>query len=306
MNNLSNITIVTGIDLKSYLGYFSRIVEKAFVGFVVTLYLLCVTASAARADVEILHTYGSSLGHEVANVIAVNASKLRPLLPEGYTLTSASSVGFGGDDQGVIVIANFRGIDPAIDHRKPHNRNQVAVDVAILVSEPTESAQAGVSIPGAFHFYTLAIYTNDPRYAASLHRAEIPVEFVNKINYQRNINDATGVGELIVNIPSHNSPFHSYSSGQGYMPMPGAFNAVFWYDGFKGKAVLHFHDQPYQQGTAITRIYTEPFSTWDDLFDGGGLGPCDPHPETGYPCVIAPSLNLRYDKGTVGKLWLIH
>src|SRR5216683_6892427 len=38
-----------------------------------------------RANAQVLHTYGNSLGHEVANVIAVSASKLRPLVPPEYT-----------------------------------------------------------------------------------------------------------------------------------------------------------------------------------------------------------------------------
>lgn len=58
-------------------------------------------------------------------------------------------------------------------------------------------------------------------------------------------------------------------------------------------------------GTALSRIYTRPHSTWDTLFEGGGLGPCAADPETGYRCVLAPSLNLRYDEGTVGTLLLI-
>lgn len=304
MSNLSTRTDVTRIDPKSYLRYLSKLLMKALIGCVAMLYLLCLTA-AARADVAVLHTYGNSLGQEVINVIAVSASKLLPLLPAGYNLVPAASIGFGGPDQGIVAIANFRGIDPTVDHRNPLNQNQVAIDVAILVFEPGEAAQAGVNIPGAFHVYALAIYTNDARYAASLRRAEIPVEFVNKIGYQRNMNDATGVGDLIVSIPSKDSPFATFSSSLGYVPVPGAFNAVFWYNGRKGTAVLHFLDQPFQQGTAISYIYTQPSSTWDNLFDGGGLGPCNPHPATGYKCVIAPAVNLRYDEGTVGKLQLI-
>lgn len=304
MSNLSTRTDVTRIDPQSDLRCLSRLLMKALVGCVTTLYLLCLTATA-RADVEVLHTYGNSLGQEVLNVIAVNASKLLPLLPSGYNLVPASAVGFGGPDHGIVVIANFRGIDPTVDHRKPLKQNQVAIDVAILVFEPGEAAQAGVNIPGAFHVYALAIYTNDARYAASLRRAEIPVEFVNKIDYQRSMNDATGVGELIVSVPSHDSPFATFSSSLGYAPVPGAFNAVFWHDGGKGKAVLHFLDQPFRQGTAISRVYTQPASTWDNLLDGGGLGPCDPHPATGYRCLIAPAVNLRYDEGAVGKLQLI-
>lgn len=299
MNNVSRIKNVTGF--LSHLSNFFRLLEKALVKCVTALCLLCMTAGV-RAEIELVHTYGSSLGHEVANVIAVDISKLLPLLPPDYNITPASSVGFGKHDQGIVVIANFRGIDPIIDHRNPNLPNQVAIDIGILVSQPIEAEQAGVNIPGAFHFYVLAIYTDDPEYAASLQRTKIPVEFVKKIDYQRNMNDKTGIGHLIVNVPSNDSPFHSFSSGLGYIPMPGAFNAVFWHDAFQGKAVLHFHDQPFQQGTAITHIYLEPFSFWDDLFDGGGLGPCDPHPETGYQCVIVPSLNLRYDEGTVGTL----
>jgi hypothetical protein len=269
--------------------------------------MLCVVghSASARADVELLHTYGNSQGQEVVNVVAISASKLFPLLPAGYNLVPAASVGFGGPDQGIVVIANFRGIDPTVDRRTPLNENQVAIDVAILVVEPGEAVQAGVSVPGAFHFYALAIYTNDARYAASLRRADIPVEFVSKIGYQRDMDDATGVGDLIVSVPSKDSPFQTFSSGGGYVPMHGAFNAAFWHDGQRGQAVLHFLDQPFRQGTAISHIYTQPNSTWDALFDGGGLGPCDPHPETGYRCVIAPALNLRYDEGTRGRLLLI-
>jgi hypothetical protein len=62
-------------------------------------------AHVARADVRTLHTYGNSRGHEIINVIAVDAFKLRPLLPHGYVMVPAASVGFGGPDQGVVVIA---------------------------------------------------------------------------------------------------------------------------------------------------------------------------------------------------------
>jgi len=304
MSSLTTKPDVVRLDSEKGARWVSGLVRKALVGCAA---MLCVVghSATARADVELLHTYGNSLGQDVVNVIAISASKLLPLLPAGYNLVPAASIGFGRPDQGIVAIENFRGIDPTVDRRKPLNENQVAIDVAILVVEPGEAVQAGVSIPGAFHIYALAIYTNDARYAASLRRAEIPVEFVNKIGYQRDMNDASGVGDLIVSVPSKDSPFHTFSSGQGYLPMPGAFNAVFWHDGQKGKAVLHFLDQPFRQGTAISHIYTQPNSTWDALFDGGGFGPCDPHPETGYRCVIAPALNLRYDEGTRGRLLLI-
>jgi len=257
----------------------------------------------SQAEAETLHTYGSSIGQDLVTVIAVDASKLLPLLPKGYTLVPASLAGFGGPDQGVVVMAEFRAIDPTVDQRKPLTENEVAIDIAILVVEPAHAAQAGVNIPGAFHLYTLAIYTNDARYAASLNRGDMPVDFVNKIEYQRDMNDNTGVGNLAVAVPAKESPFHTLSVGQGYAPVPGAaFNVVFWHDGRHEQAVLHFLNQPFRQGTAISQIYTEPHSRWDRLLNGGGLGPCAPHPVTGYGCVIAPALNLRYDEGGKGRL----
>lgn len=304
MSSLSAEREVVRLDSEKSARRTSRVLRKALFGCAVVLCLVGHSA-AARDGVELLHTYGNSLGQEVINVIAVDSSKLLPLLPAGYALVPAASAGFGRPDQGVVVIANFRGIDPTVDHRRPLDQNQVAIDVAILVFEPSEAVQAGVSIPGAFHVYALAIYTNDARYAASLRRADIPVEFVNNIGYQRHMNDATGMGTLAVKVPSKDSPFHTFSSSQGYVPIPGAFNAVFWYDGRHGKAVLHFLDQPFRQGNAISQIYTEPGSTWDVLFDGGGLGPCDPHPETNYRCLIVPAVNLRYDEGSRGKLLLV-
>lgn len=291
------------LDREERVAHISQLLKKAIFGAIGALGLLG-QASEVRAEVELLHIYGSSLGQEVANVIAVSASKLLPLFPAEYNLVPASSLGFGRTDQGIVVIANFRGIDPTVGGGRPSNQNQVAVDVGILVAEPAEAEEAGVSIPGAFHLYILAIYTNDARYAASLRQADMPVEFIKMIDYQRDMNDATGVGNLVVSIPSKVSPFQTVNSGQGYVPAAGAFNAVFWHNGQQGKAVLHFLDQPFRQGTAISNIYTQPNSTWETLFKDGGLGPCDPHPETGYSCVTVPSLNLRYDEGTVGTLVL--
>jgi hypothetical protein len=279
--------------------------KNAFVvGCIVTLGLLD-QSPAAQADVKVVHTYGSSLGQEVANVIAVSASKLLPLLPAGYNIVPAASLGFGEADQGIVAIANYRGIDPTVDNKKSATKNQIAIDLGIVVAEPAQAVEAGVSIPGAFHLYTLAIYTNDARYAASLRRADMPVEFENKISYQREMNDATGVGDLIVTVPSKDTPFRTLNSGQGYAPAVGAFNAVFWHDGRKGKAVLHFRDQPFRLGTAASHIYTQPDSAWETLLHGGGLGPCASDPRTGFSCVTAPSLNLRYDEGSVGTLSLI-
>jgi hypothetical protein len=53
----------------------------------------------------------------------------------------------------------------------------VAIDVGILVAEPPEAASVGANVPGAFHLYTLAIYTDDAQYAASLQGTDMPVNF---------------------------------------------------------------------------------------------------------------------------------
>jgi hypothetical protein len=280
-----------------------NLVKTALVSCVAVLCLLGHSA-AARADVKLLHTYGSSLGHEVTSIIAVSMSKLLPLVPAGYTIAPAASVGFGGPDQGLVVIVNFQGFDPTLDGRERLRRSQVAIDVGILVVEPAAAAQAGLAIPGAFHFYTRAIYTNDGLYAASLFLAGMPVELVPRIAYRRDM-DATGVGDLAVDVPVRHSPFQTLGTGFGYAPVPGALDGVFWHDNRRSTAALHFHDVPFQQGTALTSVYTKPGSPLDTLLDGGGLGPCAPHPETGYRCVLAPALNLRYDEGTEGRLLLI-
>jgi hypothetical protein len=280
------------------------LVKTAFVSCVAVLCLLGHTA-AARAEVKLLYTYGSSLGQEVNSIIAVSMSKLLPLVPAGYTIVPASSLGFGGSDQGLVVIVNFRGFDPILDGRDRLRQSQVAIDVGILVVEPPAAAQAGLAIPGAFHFYTLAIHTNDALYAASLFLGGMPVDFVPRIAYQRDMDDATGVGNLAVDVPVRRSPFQTLATGLGYAPVLGALDAVFWHQNRRTTAALHFHDTPFQQGTAITSVYTKPGSPLDILLTGGGLGPCPPHPETGYRCVIAPALNIRYDEGTEGKLLLI-
>ena len=134
---------------------------------------------------------------------------------------------------------------------------------------------SGLNIAGAFHVYALAVLTNDAQYAASFYQTGFPVEYVTRIEYQRGVNDATGVG-VSIRVPAERSPFSTLSTGQGYARAPGAFNTVFWHDGKKGKTVLHFFDQLFSQGTAISKIYTQPGSRWDNLFSGGGLGPCTP------------------------------
>lgn len=288
---------------ETYSGRFSRLSRKVASGCAA---LACLVGHgvAAHADVQVVHTYGNSLGQEVISVIAVDASKLRPLLPAPYELIPASTVGFGQSNQGLVVIGNFRGIDYFVDKRI-NGRESVAIDVLVLVNEPSQAAKAGVNIPGAFHVYALAIYTNDPQYAASLQQVAFPVEFVSKIEYRREMDDATGVGNLSISVPSKLSPFATYSVGQGYSRASGAFNTVFWHDGKKGEALLHFLDQPFSQGTAISQIYTQPGSRWDNLLIGGGLGSCAPQAGTDYHCINAPALNMRYDEGTRGTLMLI-
>jgi hypothetical protein len=281
---------------------FSRQLRKVFPACVVVACLIG-HSTAARSEVEVLHTYGNSLGQEVISVVAVDASKLRPLLPSGYQLVPASSVGFGQADQGVVVVGNFRGIDYFIDTRT-NVHEQVAIDLVILVNEPIQASQAGVSITGAFHVYTLGIYTNDPQYAASFLQTGFPIEYVSKIEYRREMDDATGVGNLSISVPSKLSPFGTFSTGQGYSRVAGAFNTVFWHDSRKGKTILHFLDEPFSQGTAISQIYTKPGSKWDTLFSGGGLGPCAAQAGTGYHCITAPALNMRYDEGTRGTLMI--
>jgi hypothetical protein len=240
----------------------------------------------------------------VANTIPVSAEKLIPLLPDEYSLVPAAALGLGSWDQGIVAIANFRGDNPQVDHRKSGQAQQVAIDVLILVNEPAEAATLGVNIPGAFHLYTLAIYTNDPQYAASLRAADMPVQFVPGITYDRLMDDATGVGDVNVAVPAKGSPFYSFNTGFGYGPA-GALDTVFWHDGKHGKAVLHFHDEPFQQGQAQSQIYTQPGSKWDNLLSGGGLGPGTTDPVTGYHSIVTPSLNFRYGQGTSGRLMLI-
>src|SRR5262249_54240675 len=97
----------------------------------------------------------------------------------------------------------------------------------------------------------------------------------------------------------------SASTGQGYASGQGAFRSSFWHDGERGTVVLSFVDEPFFQGNALSRIYTRPNGSLSVLFEGAGLGPCPTDPATGFRCILAPSLNLRYDEGTRGKLQLL-
>jgi hypothetical protein len=256
------------------------------------------------APFKLVHTFETSSAAEVANTIPVSAAKLLALLPAGYQLVPAAALGIGGPDLGIVVIANYRGDNLQIDQGRRRKDELIAIDVGILVNEPAESAMVGVNTPGAFHLYTLAIYTNDPLYAISLLMAEMPVEFVPGITYERLMDDASGLGDVNVGVPAWHNPFYSRNTGFGYEPA-GALDAVFWHNGVRGQAVLHFHDEPFRQGQALSQVYTQPGSKWDNLLSGGGFGPGAPDPTTGYNSIVTPSLNLRYDRGSRGRLMLI-
>jgi hypothetical protein len=96
------------------------------------------------------------------------------------------------------------------------------------------------------------------------------------------------------------------NSSQGYLPMTGAFDATFWADRRKqGKVVVHFHNEPFRQGNATGRVYANPNSMLGALITDGGYGPCAPDPSTGFSCVVAPSVNFRYDAGR-GSLVIVY
>jgi hypothetical protein len=262
-------------------------------------------ADAARRDVQILHTYETTDAWEVTSAIAVSADKLTPLLPPGYVMVPASAIGFGNPDQGIVILVNFQGLRPSIDQRSSLDADQVVIDIGILIAEPAEAALVNANLPGAFHFYALAIYTDNPRYAASLQGSGMPVEFVREISYDRQFDDAAGSGTLKVNVPNRDGPFHSMNSGISYLLMNGALNGVFWHTDRRGTSALHFQDQPFLQGQAFSQLYLLPHTSWGRLLLGGGFGPCPAEPATGYQCVTAPSLNFRYPQGTHGRLSLI-
>jgi hypothetical protein len=137
-------------------------------GLLLLLLLLLLTGgpapAAAASRTVAVHTYATSDGREIAQVIAVSTTTLLPLLPPGYQVVPASALGVGSPSQGIVAIANFQGFQPTIDQGADGNAEQVAIDVGILVAEPQDAALANVNLPGAFHFYTLAIYTDDSHY----------------------------------------------------------------------------------------------------------------------------------------------
>jgi hypothetical protein len=107
-----------------------------------------------------------------------------------------------------------------------------------------------------------------------------------------------------VNVPSRESPFYSHNTMFAHTPAP-PLNGFFWHEGEKGTSALHFQIDKPQQGQALSLIYTEPGSPLNRLLTDEGFGPGPTDPETGYPSVITPSLNLFYPHGSRGRLWLI-
>jgi hypothetical protein len=263
-------------------------------------YLVPVPAHAGHAGVSVLHTYAHSLGHEIDNAIAVDAATLAPLLPAGYVALPASALGVGGPDEGIVAIVNFEGLDPVTDNRPPGKENRVAIDVGILVSEPAQAAAAGLSFASAFHFYTLAMYSNDAPYFASLRSADMPIEFVPKLAYVWQVDNA-GSGQLAVDVPARRSPFTTFNAALGYMAT-GSLHAIFWHNGGHGTTALHFDIPVFRQANAFGRVYTEPGNVLATLITGGGLGPCTPDPVTGFSCVATPSLGFSFDNGNTGQL----
>lgn len=277
--------------------------RKVVVAVGLVLITWAAEAPPARAETKLIHTYPTASAKEVVNTIPVSAANLVPLLPDDYQLVPAAALGVGGWDQGIVVIVNFQGANGGVDGRMSSKWPRTVIDIGILVSEPAAAELAGVDIPGAFHFYSLAFYTDDDEYAASLRSADMPVEFVPRITYERQI-DAAGEGTLTVGVPSKDSPFYSASMAFGHAPA-GALNAVFWYAGKKGTAALHFQHETHEQGQAQSVIFTPPGSPLNVLLEGGGFGPGPTDPETGYESVITPSLNILYPQGALGRLLLI-
>jgi hypothetical protein len=261
-------------------------------------------ADARRSDVKVLHTYAVSSAWQVAHTIAVSTTNLLPLLPAGYQLVPASAIGLGSSAQGVVMVANVQGSRLSIDGRPSHNDDLLVVDVGILIAEPAEAALANANLPGALHFHTLAIYTDDPHYAASLRTSGMPVEFVKGIAFDRQFDDATGFGTLAVDVPARDAPFHSTNTGFGYQPVPGELHAVFWHRDRHGTSVLHSR-QAILQGPALSQLYLRTGSRWGRLLLGGGIGPCPADPPSRSECVSTPSFSFRFPQGFHKRLSMI-
>lgn len=260
-------------------------------------------AQPPQAKVRVLHTYQTGFATEVAHTTPVPATTLTPLLPEGYVLAPAALQGLGGWDEGVVVIFNFHGSENSIDYRRSRNRTSTRIDLLVWVMEPAAAKLIGADNPGAFHFYSLAYYTDDVEFAASLRSAGMPVEFVPQTTYERDM-DLTGVGTVAVNAPSRWTPFYSTTTAFGHAPA-GPLNGIFWHESKRGTASLQFQTDVTEQGQAQSLIFTEPGNPLHQLLQGGSFGPGPTDPTTGYESVLTPSLNLFYPQGSVGRLMLI-
>jgi hypothetical protein len=124
------------------------------------------------------------------------------------------------------------------------------------------------------------------------------------LTYQRQIDDASGLGQLVVNVPAHRSSFRDINTAFGYGTPMGPLHAIFWHDGRHGRNALHFDVPVYRQANAFSYVYTQPGSALATLLTGGGVGPCPDDPVTGFSCVQAPSLSFSFDVGDTGQLLL--
>jgi hypothetical protein len=288
-------------------GHFNRPVRKAIAASVAAAFIVLpvTAATAAVPGVKVVHTVQVTPGRELTNAVAVDNSKLLPLLPPGYNLVPASALGLGGNTQGLVAIVNFTNTGLNLDGKPTGQPNTVAVDVGILIAPPPAANAGGLNIPNAFHLYTLDIFTNDPAYKDALLSGGIPAKFFNDITAQSTLDDATGLGDLAVNVPGKRPLLNTVNTGLGHAAVPFPLDAIFWHEGARGSSALHFHNDPLRQGQGIGKVYTQPPSMLQGLLDGGGLGPCPPDAATGNHCVVAPALNFRYPNGGVGELLLI-
>jgi len=253
---------------------------------------------------EVVHKYSNTNSMEFINFIAVDMSKVRHLVPDEYILAPASSLGVGRDDQAIFGIASFQGFHPSVDGRRTKVEKQIAIDIGVVIQEPSEASELGLSFPGAFQGYVFQIFTNDKVYADSLHRSDIPVQFNSHITYQREMDDETGVGNLEVVLSALAASLKFSDVGTGYAPANG-LQAVFWHNGPNRKSVLHFQDDLIKEGNAYSQVYVRSDGPWANIVEGGGQGSCSSDPVSGFICVQAPSLNLRYPTGTKGELLII-
>ncbi|MGW0185789.1 hypothetical protein ACWDV7_08570 [Streptomyces sp. NPDC003362] len=260
------------------------------------------TRPTTRPGVQVLHNYQFSFATEVSNAIRVNKEKLIPLLPEGYSPVPASALGVGGENDGVVAIVNICDENLSIDGA-PSRRTTLVQDVGILVREPADAAAAGLDIPGAFHIYLLALYTDNRPYAESLRSGDIPVQFVPNITHDRRIDEA-GVGEQTVRVPAKDNPYYSLNKATGFVAT-GEVAAILWHEGDKGTAALNFRFDLAQQGSAQSEVFTKPGTKLNRLLAGGGAGPGPTDPKTGFASIRTPSLTFQYSQGGNGSLILI-